>query len=128
MWPHENLHDARCFTIWLCLFLMPETLPSIHDHDLAWRYREAAARHVRMVNYAIAYVRYNFVVPMLVHWNEPTRLQDRLVEAGERSVSVVPVAWNRAARQVGDDRERPHLMTKLAVKCLEQHSISRSVI
>jgi hypothetical protein len=74
-----------------------------------------------MVNHTIAYIGDDFIVPMLVHWDEPSRLQDRLVEAGERSVSVVPVVRNRAARQVGDDRERPHLMTKLALRCLEQH-------
>jgi hypothetical protein len=119
--PHENLHDARCFGVWLRLFLVPETLASIHDHDLAWLYREAAAGHVSMVNHAIAYIGDDFVVPMLVHWDEPARLENRLVEASERSVSVVPVVRNRAARQVGDDRERPHLMTKLALGRLEQH-------
>src|SRR6266478_7331905 len=63
--PHENLYDARCFAVWLRLFLVPETLASIHDHDLAWRYREAAARQVRMVNQTIAYIGDDFVVPML---------------------------------------------------------------
>jgi len=62
---------------------------------------------VRMVNHTIAYVGDDFIVPVLVHWDEPSGLQDRLVEAGERPVSVVPAVRNRAARQVGDDRERP---------------------
>jgi hypothetical protein len=105
--PHENLHDASCFAVWFRLFLVPETLASIHDHDLAWRYREVTAGLVRMVNHTIAYIGDDFIVPVLVHWDEPSGLQDRLVEAGERPASVVPAVRNRAARQVGDDRERP---------------------
>ena len=58
---------------------------------------------------------------MVVHWDAPARLQDRFVEAGERPLAVIPVVRNRAARQVGDDRERSHLTTKLAARCLEQH-------